>query len=62
MGSNIQPVCQGENYKFHAAGREDIDVLKISFPCCNFDTNDEILNYGTYFFRFECWVQVGLSW
>ena len=54
-------MCQGDNYKFHAAGREDTDVVKISFPCCNFDTNDEILNYGTYFFRFECWVQVGRS-
>ncbi|KAF3970298.1 hypothetical protein CMV_005996 [Castanea mollissima] len=26
IGSNIQPLCQGDNYKFHAAGREDIDV------------------------------------
>lgn len=26
IGSEILPVCQGDNYKFHAAGREDIDV------------------------------------
>lgn len=26
VGSNILPICQGDNYKFHAAGREDIDV------------------------------------
>uniref|UniRef100_A0A2N9FLI3 tRNA pseudouridine(55) synthase n=1 Tax=Fagus sylvatica TaxID=28930 RepID=A0A2N9FLI3_FAGSY len=26
IGSNILPLCQGDNYKFHAAGREDIDV------------------------------------
>ncbi|XVF35880.1 hypothetical protein REPUB_Repub19eG0009400 [Reevesia pubescens] len=26
IGSNILHVCQGDNYKFHAAGREDIDV------------------------------------
>lgn len=26
IGSNILPICQGDNYKFHAAGREDIDV------------------------------------
>ncbi|KAL4335431.1 hypothetical protein GQ457_07G027430 [Hibiscus cannabinus] len=26
IGSNILPMCQGDNYKFHAAGREDIDV------------------------------------
>ncbi|KAL1561123.1 tRNA pseudouridine(55) synthase [Salvia divinorum] len=26
VGSNILPVCQGDKYKFHAAGREDIDV------------------------------------
>ncbi|RZC66849.1 hypothetical protein C5167_010548 [Papaver somniferum] len=26
IGSNILPVCRGDNYKFHAAGREDIDV------------------------------------
>ncbi|XP_062090891.1 uncharacterized protein LOC133797103 isoform X2 [Humulus lupulus] len=26
IGSQILPVCQGDNYKFHAAGREDIDV------------------------------------
>ncbi|KAL5557781.1 hypothetical protein UlMin_033992 [Ulmus minor] len=26
IGSNILPFCHGDNYKFHAAGREDIDV------------------------------------
>ncbi|XP_059633803.1 uncharacterized protein LOC132276410 [Cornus florida] len=26
IGSSILPMCQGDNYKFHAAGREDIDV------------------------------------
>ncbi|KAK9270340.1 hypothetical protein L1049_025919 [Liquidambar formosana] len=26
LGSNILSMCQGDNYKFHAAGREDIDV------------------------------------
>lgn len=26
LGSNILPLCRGDNYKFHAAGREDIDV------------------------------------
>ncbi|KAK3038877.1 hypothetical protein RJ639_028599 [Escallonia herrerae] len=26
IGSNILPFCRGDNYKFHAAGREDIDV------------------------------------
>ena len=43
-------MCQGDNYKFHAAGREDIDVLKIYFPCSNFDPKDEIVNYGTFSF------------
>ena len=50
IGRNIQPMCQGDNYKFHAAGREDIDVLKIYFPCSNFDPKDEIVNYGTFSF------------
>ncbi|KAI3464747.1 hypothetical protein Pfo_021410 [Paulownia fortunei] len=26
VGGNILPMCQGDSYKFHAAGREDIDV------------------------------------
>ncbi|CAI0435429.1 unnamed protein product [Linum tenue] len=26
IGSSILPACQGDSYKFHAAGREDIDV------------------------------------
>lgn len=26
IGGNILPVCNGDGYKFHAAGREDIDV------------------------------------
>lgn len=26
IGGNILPMCQGDSYKFHAAGREDIDV------------------------------------
>ncbi|KAL8459209.1 hypothetical protein ACS0TY_036618 [Phlomoides rotata] len=26
IGNNILPICQGDSYKFHAAGREDIDV------------------------------------
>ncbi|KAL0314492.1 UNVERIFIED_CONTAM: tRNA pseudouridine synthase Pus10 [Sesamum angustifolium] len=26
VGGNILPMCQGDTYKFHAAGREDIDV------------------------------------
>ncbi|XP_074373005.1 uncharacterized protein LOC141713470 [Apium graveolens] len=26
IGGNILPTCQGDGYKFHAAGREDIDV------------------------------------
>ncbi|KAI7728098.1 hypothetical protein M8C21_032973, partial [Ambrosia artemisiifolia] len=26
IGENILPVCKGDGYKFHAAGREDIDV------------------------------------
>ncbi|KAM1930862.1 hypothetical protein ACFX15_015510 [Malus domestica] len=26
LDSNILPMCCGDNYKFHAAGREDIDV------------------------------------
>ncbi|KAL5778307.1 hypothetical protein ACOSP7_011233 [Xanthoceras sorbifolium] len=26
IGGNILPMCRGDNYKFHAAGREDIDV------------------------------------
>lgn len=31
LGSNILPLCRGDNYKFHAAGREDIDVMEICF-------------------------------
>ncbi|CAO2833786.1 unnamed protein product [Amaranthus hypochondriacus] len=30
VGNNVLPFCKGENYKFHAAGREDIDVLSMS--------------------------------
>lgn len=26
VGNSILPLCRGDNYKFHAAGREDIDV------------------------------------
>ncbi|KAK4853566.1 hypothetical protein QYF36_010962 [Acer negundo] len=26
IAGNILPICRGDNYKFHAAGREDIDV------------------------------------
>ncbi|EYU36817.1 hypothetical protein MIMGU_mgv1a003989mg [Erythranthe guttata] len=26
IGGSILPICQGDSYKFHAAGREDIDV------------------------------------
>ncbi|XP_065847044.1 uncharacterized protein [Euphorbia lathyris] len=26
IGGNILPICHGDSYKFHAAGREDIDV------------------------------------
>lgn len=26
VGGTILPICQGDSYKFHAAGREDIDV------------------------------------
>ncbi|KAF6172550.1 hypothetical protein GIB67_007063 [Kingdonia uniflora] len=26
IGSIVLPICRGDNYKFHAAGREDIDV------------------------------------
>ncbi|KAL6527484.1 hypothetical protein OROGR_016574 [Orobanche gracilis] len=26
VGGQILPICQGDSYKFHAAGREDIDV------------------------------------
>ncbi|KAI3788823.1 hypothetical protein L2E82_01601 [Cichorium intybus] len=26
IGGNILPMCNGDGYKFHAAGREDIDV------------------------------------
>ncbi|XP_073145645.1 uncharacterized protein [Henckelia pumila] len=26
VGCNILPICQGDSYKFHAAGREDMDV------------------------------------
>ncbi|KAL2895551.1 putative tRNA pseudouridine synthase Pus10 [Bienertia sinuspersici] len=26
VGNGILPICRGDNYKFHAAGREDIDV------------------------------------
>ncbi|GER38783.1 pseudouridine synthase family protein [Striga asiatica] len=26
VGGNILPICQGDSYKFHASGREDIDV------------------------------------
>ncbi|XP_047325747.1 tRNA pseudouridine synthase Pus10 [Impatiens glandulifera] len=26
IGGSILPLCKGDNYKFHAAGREDIDV------------------------------------
>nr|KAJ0220346.1 hypothetical protein LSAT_V11C200052940 [Lactuca sativa] len=26
IGGNILPMCNGDSYKFHAAGREDIDV------------------------------------
>lgn len=29
IGGNILPMCRGDNFKFHAAGREDIDVIKI---------------------------------
>lgn len=31
IGGSILPMCQGDNYKFHAAGREDIDVPKFYF-------------------------------
>eukprot|EP00268_Persea_americana_P016037 TRINITY_DN17607_c0_g1_i2.p1 TRINITY_DN17607_c0_g1~~TRINITY_DN17607_c0_g1_i2.p1 ORF type:complete len:536 (-),score=90.23 TRINITY_DN17607_c0_g1_i2:410-2017(-) len=26
ISSNVLPICKGDNFKFHAAGREDIDV------------------------------------
>ncbi|XP_057248402.1 uncharacterized protein LOC104884404 isoform X2 [Beta vulgaris subsp. vulgaris] len=26
LGNGVLPLCRGDNYKFHAAGREDIDV------------------------------------
>lgn len=31
LGGNILPACLGDSYKFHAAGREDIDVRKLPF-------------------------------
>ncbi|XP_022981811.1 uncharacterized protein LOC111480846 [Cucurbita maxima] len=31
LGNNILPLCRGDSYKFHAAGREDLDVLEILF-------------------------------
>lgn len=31
---------QGDNYKFHAAGREDIDVIKFYFIDCLFELNE----------------------
>ena len=30
IGGSILPACLGDSYKFHAAGREDIDVRKKS--------------------------------
>ena len=31
IGGNILPACFGDSYKFHAAGREDIDVRIFPF-------------------------------
>jgi tRNA pseudouridine synthase 10 len=31
LGGNILPACLGDSYKFHAAGREDIDVRNYPF-------------------------------
>lgn len=41
IGGNILPMCRGDNYKFHAAGREDIDVMKIYFIQYLFDTSKQ---------------------
>ena len=32
IGSNILIIFHGDNYKFHATGREDIVVLRTCFP------------------------------
>ncbi|KZV16538.1 tRNA pseudouridine synthase A, mitochondrial, partial [Dorcoceras hygrometricum] len=29
IGCNMLPICHGDSYKFHAAGREDMDVLML---------------------------------
>ena len=36
IGSNILPIFHSDNYKFHATGREDIDVLRTCFPWYKF--------------------------
>ncbi|GFY95819.1 pseudouridine synthase family protein [Actinidia rufa] len=35
IGSNILPIFHGDNYKFHATGREDIDVRMLAFEIQN---------------------------
>ncbi|KAL0535238.1 hypothetical protein IC582_020758 [Cucumis melo] len=30
LGNNILPFCGGDSYKFHAAGREDVDVRMLA--------------------------------
>lgn len=48
-------MCCGDNYKFHAAGREDIDVMEIYLSVLQFDFNKKILKYvnilGTDFWK-----------
>lgn len=43
-------MCQGDSYKFHAAGREDIDVWKL---CCLYSLLCCYCNYDVeaYFFQ-----------
>lgn len=41
IGGNILPACLGDSYKFHAAGREDIDVIifPLFLDLCSYTTS-----------------------
>lgn len=43
-------MCKGDNHKFHAAGREDIDV-KICFPYFNVELNEWSLELWNFSFQ-----------
>lgn len=51
IGGNILPMCRGDSYKFHAAGREDIDVMKICFMfnICLRSANNFLIKINLFF-------------